>query len=237
MRNPDWPRIHASEGAPSWPGELKAGKKLRLGVVGHRPDKLEGAPELSARLGELLPDLQAAAAALGHAMELWTSTAAGTDLLAVRAAASTLIAIHLVIAGKLPVARAEVAAEGPAWPEHFDAAINLAASVEEVDGAGDRRYAMVAGRILARSDLLLAVWDGAPGRGEGGTAKSVETALSRGLPVLWLDSRKSGGMRLMSSGQVKDPVGPWLGSLFADRSVPIEAFQGNGGRSNPREAA
>lgn len=197
------------------PAEPKAETKLRLGVVGHRPNKLEGWSELAARLGKLLPELQAAAAALGHTMELWTSTAAGTDLLAVRAAASARIAIRLVVAERLSIARDEVAANGPPWPEQFDAAIHLAASIEEVEGAGDRRYALVAGRILARSDLLLAVWDGTPGRGEGGTAQSIETALSRRLPVLWLDSRNPGRARLVSAGQVPDPVRSWLGSLLS----------------------
>jgi hypothetical protein len=43
---------------------------------------------------------------------------------------------------------------------------------------------MASGRIVAdRSDLLLAVWDGAPAAGLGGTADVVQYAKMRGKPV------------------------------------------------------
>jgi len=47
---------------------------------------------------------------------------------------------------------------------------------------------MAAGkRMVEESDSLLAVWDGRPGRGPGGTADVVAYARSRGVPVtvLW----------------------------------------------------
>jgi hypothetical protein len=42
-------------------------------------------------------------------------------------------------------------------------------------------------RLVEESDSLLAVWDGLPGRGPGGTADVVAYARSRGVPVtvLW----------------------------------------------------
>lgn len=42
-------------------------------------------------------------------------------------------------------------------------------------------------RMVDESDTLLAVWDGLPGRGHGGTADVVAYARSRGVPVtvLW----------------------------------------------------
>ncbi|MET9632073.1 hypothetical protein ABZX92_31895 [Lentzea sp. NPDC006480] len=44
-------------------------------------------------------------------------------------------------------------------------------------------------RMVDESDSLLAVWDGQPGRGPGGTADVVAYARSRGVPVtvLWPD--------------------------------------------------
>jgi hypothetical protein len=44
-------------------------------------------------------------------------------------------------------------------------------------------------RMVDESDSLLAVWDGRPGRGPGGTADVVAYARSRGVPVtvLWPD--------------------------------------------------
>lgn len=41
-------------------------------------------------------------------------------------------------------------------------------------------------RMVDESDTLLAVWDGQPGRGHGGTADVVAYARSRGVPVMVL---------------------------------------------------
>ena len=40
--------------------------------------------------------------------------------------------------------------------------------------------------IIENSDLLLAVWDGKPARGKGGTADIVGLARRRGLPIAWI---------------------------------------------------
>ncbi|MFD4637445.1 hypothetical protein ACFWN2_09045 [Lentzea sp. NPDC058436] len=48
-------------------------------------------------------------------------------------------------------------------------------------------YMEASKRMIDESDVLLAVWDGLPGRGPGGTADAVAHARSRGVPVtvLW----------------------------------------------------
>ena len=40
---------------------------------------------------------------------------------------------------------------------------------------------------MARCDVLLAIWDGEPARGEGGTGQIVAEAIEAGLPVVWVD--------------------------------------------------
>jgi hypothetical protein len=40
--------------------------------------------------------------------------------------------------------------------------------------------------ILDHSDVLIAVWDGAPARGIGGTAEIVTEARERGMPIAWV---------------------------------------------------
>jgi hypothetical protein len=47
-------------------------------------------------------------------------------------------------------------------------------------------YVMAGRATVAHADLLVAVWDGLPGRGPGGTAETVDLALLRGTPVLHL---------------------------------------------------
>ena len=51
----------------------------------------------------------------------------------------------------------------------------------------DSRSYEAAGRaMLNQSDLLIAVWDGQPGHGPGGTGQVVDEALRRGVPVVWI---------------------------------------------------
>src|SRR5262249_16323195 len=61
-----------------------------------------------------------------------------------------------------------------------------ACSVSELDGArsrGGEPYAHLGEEIVEQSDLVLAIWDGLPPRGPGGTGDVVQRALDRGVPV------------------------------------------------------
>ena len=51
--------------------------------------------------------------------------------------------------------------------------------------------------ILDHSDVLIAVWDGEPARGIGGTAEIVAEARRRGMPLAWV--QVAGGERESSS--------------------------------------
>jgi hypothetical protein len=68
----------------------------------------------------------------------------------------------------------------------------------EIDGlhgedVGNRSYEAV-GRLVARNcDLLIAVWDGGPGNGRGGTADIVRFAARANQPVWWLRADGEGG--------------------------------------------
>ncbi|HUQ54288.1 hypothetical protein [Lentzea sp.] len=78
-------------------------------------------------------------------------------------------------------------------PEHyrpvFDRLLACAGKVVQLPYVTPDPHAyMEAGkRMVDESDSLLAVWDGQPGRGPGGTADVVAYARSRGVPVtvLW----------------------------------------------------
>ncbi|HTJ01675.1 MAG TPA: hypothetical protein VL492_02715 [Methylovirgula sp.] len=50
----------------------------------------------------------------------------------------------------------------------------------------DRAYEAVGRFIVRNSDVLIAIWDGGPSGGRGGTAEIVEYAALRGVPVLWI---------------------------------------------------
>ncbi|MGV9314763.1 hypothetical protein ACWDR0_21640 [Streptomyces sp. NPDC003691] len=71
----------------------------------------------------------------------------------------------------------------------YDKLISAASEVHSTGMTDSTEQAHMAGsRILVdRIDVLLAVWDGLPARGYGGTADVVEYARSKGVPVevLW----------------------------------------------------
>jgi hypothetical protein len=71
----------------------------------------------------------------------------------------------------------------------FDALLDRAATVHTMPfpHAGPAAYMAASEHMLARIDALLAVWDGLPAAGYGGTADVVDAARHHGLPVttLW----------------------------------------------------
>ena len=52
--------------------------------------------------------------------------------------------------------------------------------------ARDDAYARIGGFLLRQIDVLVAVWDGKPEQGRGGTAEVVRTALNADIPVVWI---------------------------------------------------
>lgn len=73
-----------------------------------------------------------------------------------------------------------------------------------LDGArGDyetRSYEAVGRLVVRNCDLLIAVWDGRPARGRGGTGDIVRFAARFGLPVWWIDAMGGASPRLVRSG-------------------------------------
>lgn len=71
----------------------------------------------------------------------------------------------------------------------FDALLDRAATVHTMPfpRSGPAAYMAASEHMLARVDALLAIWDGFPSTGYGGTADVVHAARHRGLPVtvLW----------------------------------------------------
>ena len=116
-----------------------------------------------------------------------TSLAAGAD---------QLFAAAVVDAGgELEVI---VPAEGYAesLPEHvrpdFDRFESIATRVTvlEFSEVGADAYLAAGLTMLERCDVLIAVWDGAASRGEGGTADIVRRARERGIPVRVVDAER-----------------------------------------------
>ncbi|MER7045355.1 hypothetical protein [Streptomyces jumonjinensis] len=79
----------------------------------------------------------------------------------------------------------------PAHAPVFDRLVDAAAEVVTLPYETARRdaYEAANAELLKRADRLVAVWDGSPPSGKGGTADTVELARAAGVPVdvVWPD--------------------------------------------------
>jgi len=147
---------------------------MRVGIVGHR----------------LLPD--ATASLVREALREWLASRDPRSLVGISTladGADQLFAQAVVdLCGTLEVI-VPAAAYRAGLPEQaqssYDDLLRQANDVYQLDFRESTAEAhMAAGRELVnRSDVLLAVWDGQPARGFGGTADIVTYARSRMVPV------------------------------------------------------
>lgn len=69
-----------------------------------------------------------------------------------------------------------------------DRVLELADLVPEADpDLTMLRYDTLGRMLVARADLLLAIWDGQAARGTGGTAEVIARAAEHGVPTIWID--------------------------------------------------
>lgn len=75
---------------------------------------------------------------------------------------------------------------GPDNRAEFEALIGQATAVRVLGFETSNRdaYAAASEAVLGAVDVLVAVWDGAPPDGKGGTSDTVQAARQRGLPVV-----------------------------------------------------
>lgn len=100
-------------------------------------------------------------------------------------------------------------------PGEFQPLLERAARTLELDGtrAAEELAYLHAGRtMLHQSDILVAVWDGAPADRIGGTAQIVDEAYSHHIPVVWINPRSAEPTVLLShpprEGSLEAPEGP-----------------------------
>ena len=91
---------------------------------------------------------------------------------------------------------AEAAARFISLLERSDCVLELPGDPDD-----DAEAYMAAGRAtVAHCDLLIAVWDGQPPRGRGGTAEVVHLAVAQGTPVIHISSNGATAINLLWSG-------------------------------------
>ncbi|MBC7995085.1 MAG: hypothetical protein H7Z15_17785, partial [Rhizobacter sp.] len=128
---------------------------------------------------------QIAAAARTPALALLSGLAEGADRHVAQLALDAGYALHAV----LPFARDTYVRDftGTASRAQFGELLGRASRVTELSGRpgfSAQAYRRAGHALLDESDVLLAVWDGLPAQGAGGTAEVVNEACRRRIPVI-----------------------------------------------------
>lgn len=161
---------------------------LTIGVTGHRPDRLEITPAQAYR--QCRDTLRIVKRALeGAQLCAVSALAEGAD----RAFARAALDLDCVVEAILPFS-----------PNDYEKTFSLAGDTDDYRALLDQcqrvhalggdlnkqvqAYVAVGHEIVEASDILLAIWDGGEGSGPGGTTDVIDMALSRGLPVIWIDA-------------------------------------------------
>jgi hypothetical protein len=157
---------------------------LTIGVTGHRllaeVDKLRaGINQALLRIDQCYP------------REDWmvlSSLAEGADRLVVDCILTSHPAAQLVVPLPFPFETYKVDFLLPGSIEEFQRLLALASKVVHIKQAPSREdaYHLAMNYILLKSDVLIAVWDGARTRGRGGTGEAVRAARQKQLPLAWV---------------------------------------------------
>jgi hypothetical protein len=134
-------------------------------------------------------DMQNEADGSWHGLQVISALAEGAD----RMVADAGLAHGAALVAMLPFSRATYLQDFPEEQSkrEFMRLLADATEVVELDGdaaSNDTRnaaYSAVGEAVVARSDLIFALWDGGPPNGPGGTSEIVDYARRHSRPVLW----------------------------------------------------
>ena len=171
---------------------------LAVGITGHRQGALpvEDIDQLEKQLTSLFSELKAGAAAVHSAnaeffdgtparLILHSSLADGTDQIAAAIALEMGFEVHAILPFDAERYRSDMIDDQAR--ERLADLLHKATGVLELPGGPDdatEPYVMAGLATVSHSDLLIAVWDGLPSRGAGGTAEVVRFAADMARPVI-----------------------------------------------------
>ena len=187
---------------------------VRIGVTGHRDlnglaDEIEKSVKIildrieqsvqSQFQNKVVQKLYADAPPL---LQLSSSLAEGSDRIVARNALSR----NWKLIAPLPFARADYECDFPKTvPEFRELLADISKTggdIVELDGTRDKEAASYceAGQfIIQHADIMIAVWDGNPAKGEGGTAQIVSEACERAIPVLQIRADQPHSLYLLQT--------------------------------------
>lgn len=149
----------------------------RIGITGHQ--KLEDPAAWLWVEGVVGRELDAAAAPL----VIVTSLAVGADQLAARLGIARGATVHAV----LPFSEIERTFSAEDLQAYRRLVSQASVEVVQTSGTDEDAYLAAGRRVVELSDVIIAVWDGNPAKGKGGTADIVAYAITSGVPVVHIN--------------------------------------------------
>jgi len=230
----------------------KARFVLRIGVTGHRPSKLPddtGALQDSVRrllrqirdtLSTLRsePAIREAYRKEPPQLRVISPLAEGAD----RLVAEEALAQDYELQCPLPFPRREYLADCATEQskKRYQSLLEKATAVFELDGQRtdkaslERAYKKVGRLVVNQADLLVALWDGLPAEGKGGTGEIVEIALTKGIPVVQIDPHQPKNPNLLSWNDDRSIQSVPLSDVITLLRKILQPPQG-GSTQSPRE--
>ena len=182
---------------------------IRIGITGHRPHRLK-VPErrLAAHVRGVLTSLLKATQPRrqkGPALDIISPLAEGCDRIVAREA----LALKQQLTAILPFERRD-------YEKTFSDARTLTefrslwrTSHEKLVLSGlahraEASYVSVGMLTLARSDLIVTMWDGKPAQGRGGTPEILQNALEWDIPIIWISAVQDKPPLLLTASRRKN---------------------------------
>ena len=158
---------------------------VSIGVTGHRD--LDNVKLITSSVDEVLRKIRNTFS--GETLTIISPLAEGADRLVVWRAMENND-VHLVVPLPLEISEYMQDFSGIYSKAEFVTLLEQAAQVIELPAEETREasYLAAGSYILDHSDLLIAVWDGQPARGPGGTGQIVAQAREKLMPIAWVFS-------------------------------------------------
>lgn len=159
---------------------------LTIGVTGHR--SFRNRDGVADRVDGILDQLLAE-----HdrpALDVWSALAEGADRLVVERVMER-VGARLCVVLPLPADDYRTDFGDPSSVAEFDrwfaTAAEIAVTGPDDSGTRESAYERAGLAVVDRCEVLLALWDGRPSRGRGGTAEIVDAARHRGRCTIVID--------------------------------------------------
>ncbi len=191
---------------------------IRVGVTGHRPNRLDDADDAVLRqrihkILEMIRDMGRAASADPNAgygegqpiFRVISPLAEGSD----RLVAEEALHLGYELQSPLPFPSEEYQKDFTSADSRtkFKELLEKASAVLELDGSRENAqvenhaYEYVGTAVLRNSDIVVAIWDGGPPTRRGGTAQIVREAAVSHIPVIWIKSNAPHDVCLLVSSE------------------------------------